>query len=100
VNACDDAVDAGQIEALIADLSEQLAEDGLNKRTRMVASTITRRDHQIEVMRIAALMAHISGGVSPQERAVLEQLASGFELGADVVDRSLAEAHALLSAGG
>ena len=42
----------------------------------MVARTITRPDHQQEVLRIAALMAHISGGVSEPERNVLEQLAS------------------------
>ena len=62
--ACDHKVQEPQLHALLADLCEQLLEDGMDKRTRMVALTITRRDHQIEVLRIAALMAHISGGVS------------------------------------
>src|SRR5262245_632105 len=40
-NACNDAVEVSQLSALLADLREQLAEDGIEKRTRMVARTIT-----------------------------------------------------------
>ena len=65
-NACGDVVQLSQLDALLADLCEQLAEDGIEKRTRMVARTITKSEHQLEVLRIAALMAHISGGVSAQ----------------------------------
>ncbi len=37
-----------------------LSDDGIEKRARMVARTITRRDHQFEVLRIAALLgAHL-----------------------------------------
>jgi tellurite resistance protein len=97
--ACSDQVQAGQLEALLADLCEQLAQDGIEKRARMVARTVTRRDHQLEVLRIAALMAHISGGVSDPERAVLDQLARGFELEGDAVDRALGEAEKALREG-
>src|SRR3954463_15986340 len=40
-HACDNVVQLSQLQALLADLQEQLAEDGLDKRTRMVARTIT-----------------------------------------------------------
>ncbi len=96
VEACNNLVQPSQLGALLADLREQLAEDGIEKRARMVARTITRRDHQLEVLRIAALMAHASGGVSEPERHVLAELARGFDLGADAVDRALAEAESAL----
>jgi len=95
-SACSDQVQPGQLQALLADLCEQLAHDGIEKRARMVARTITRPDHQLEVLRIAALMAHISGGVSESELGVLDHLARGFELGASAVRRALSEAEAAL----
>src|SRR5277367_2786337 len=95
-SACNDQVQPVQLQALLADLCEQLAQDGIEKRTRMVARTITRKDHQLEVLRIAALMAHISGGVSESERSVLDHLARGFELEEGGVEHALAEADAAL----
>jgi tellurite resistance protein len=94
--ACADQVQPTQLHALLADLCQQLAEDGIEKRTRMVARTITRRDHQLEVLRIAALMAHISGGVSASEREVIDHLARGFDLDAPAVERALSEAEGAL----
>ena len=91
-NATNNVVQYSQLHALLADLCEQLAEDGLEKRTRMVARTITKPEHQHEVLRIAALMAHISGGVSEQERGVMDQLAGGFELEGAAVEQALNEA--------
>lgn len=94
--ACNGQVQATQLSALLADLCEQLADDGIEKRTRMVARTITRRDHQIEVLRIASLMAHISGGVSDPERAVLDHLSRGFDLESAAVEHALVEAETVL----
>jgi tellurite resistance protein len=94
--ACNNQVQTVQLQALLADLCEQLSHDGIEKRARMVARTITRGDHQLEVLRIAALMAHISGGVHRSERGVLEQLARGFELDQAAVDHALGEAEAAL----
>jgi tellurite resistance protein len=96
--ACREQVQSLQLQALLADLCEQLAEDGIEKRTRMVARTIVRLDHQLEVLRIAALMAHASGGVSAPERAVLDHLARGFDVDAGAVEQALAEAEAALRA--
>ena len=42
-------------------------------------------------------MAHISGGVSEPERAVMEHLAKDFDLELDAVDQALAEAQTALS---
>jgi tellurite resistance protein len=95
-SACSGQVQATQLHALLADLGEQLADDGIEKRTRMVARTITRPDQQLEVLRIAALMAHISGGVSDTERRVLDQLGRDFDLAAGEVDAALSEAEAAL----
>ena len=94
--ACNYLVQEEQLHALLADLCEQLAEDGIEKRARMVARTIVRRDHQLEVLRISALMAHISGGVSDHERNVLEHLARGFDLDSGAVEKALVEAEAVL----
>src|SRR5689334_1255508 len=44
--ACNGQVQMMQLDALLSDLCEQLADDGIEKRARMVARTITRRDHQ------------------------------------------------------
>jgi tellurite resistance protein len=68
----------------------------MEKRTRTIGRAIRRRDHQIEVLRIAALIAHISRGVSEQERSVLEQLARGFDLPAGSVDHALLQAEIAL----
>ena|ERR1700722_12284350 len=95
--ACNDQVQPVQLQALLADLCEQLAHDGIEKRARMVARTITRRDHQLEVLRIAALMAHISGGVSETERSVLDHLARGFDLEPAALESALAEAESALA---
>lgn len=98
-NATNHTVQVSQLQALVADFCEQLAEDGIDKRARMVARTITRRDHQHEVLRIAALMAHISGGVSEPERAVMEALAAGFDLDGAAVDQALDQAEHVLKGG-
>ena len=71
VAACRGAVDERQVSALLADLHDQLEEDGMGKRIQMVARTISREDHAREVLRVSSLLAHVSGGVSAVERDVL-----------------------------
>jgi tellurite resistance protein len=90
--ACDGAVLPLQIEALLADLEDLLAEDGLDKRIRMVGRTILRAEHAREVLRVAALLAHASGGISPEEREVLAKLAREFKLDDAAVELALDEA--------
>jgi tellurite resistance protein len=91
VAACDGRVAERQISALLADLHDQLSEDGIEKRIQMVARGISRRDHAQEVLRVAALLAHVSGGVSDAERSVIEQLARAMGLGEKATASALSE---------
>jgi tellurite resistance protein len=95
--ACDGKVGEVQIAALLADLAEQLEEDGTDKRVAMVSRGITRPEHAREVVRVATLIAHVSGGVSPAERALVERLASGLGLDSGATDAALAEVTKALS---
>ncbi|HTQ07139.1 MAG TPA: tellurite resistance TerB family protein [Polyangiaceae bacterium] len=91
LEACGGRVAERQIHALLADLHDQLTEDGLDKRIDMVARSIAREDHGQEVLRVAALLAHVSGGVSDVERSVLERLAKALGLNASATAAALAE---------
>ena len=97
ITACGGRVAERQISALLADLAEQLSEDGTDKRIRMVARGITREEHGREVLRVAALLSHVSGGVSDVERSVLDRLAEALSLGEGATSRALAEAKDALS---
>lgn len=96
--ACHNTVQRGDVSALLEDLAEQLHEDGLDRRLEMVASVVRTDEQKQEVLRIAALMAHISGGVAESERQVLDQLAVKFGLDAALVERSVEQASRALGA--
>lgn len=97
LSACHGRVEERQIAALVEDLSEQVHEDGLEKRIRMVARGIQRNDHAREVLRVASLVAHVSGGVSDVERSVLEQLRTALGLDGSAMASALDEVQAALS---
>jgi tellurite resistance protein len=90
--ACGGRISRAQLQSLLADLGDLHEEDGIDKRVRMVARTISRPDHAREVLRIASLIAQASEGVSAVERGVLEKLAHEFKLDGAAVDRAVAEA--------
>lgn len=90
VEACRGAVSAALLDSLLADLADQLHEDGLDKRIEMVARTIRRADQQQDVLAIAAFLAYTSGGISQAERAVIDKLARAFGLAQDVLETVLA----------
>lgn len=95
ITACNGRVAEAQVSALLADLGDQLSEDGLEKRVKMVARTVRRPDHAQEVLRVASLLAQVSGGVSDVERNVLQQLAREF--GVDgALENALKEADRVL----
>lgn len=94
--ACQNTVQRADVAELVSDLLDQLQEDGIEQRIRMIASVVHSDAHRTEVLRIAALMAHISGGVDGSERAVLHQIASGFGLDAQAVDQSIDAARGAL----
>jgi tellurite resistance protein len=92
VTACGGLVVERQVSALLADLADQLAEDGMEKRVQMVSKSILREDQAREVLRIAALLAHVSGGVSDVERDVLAKLARELKLDESAVGAAVKEA--------
>lgn len=98
--ACGGAVAPQQIAALVSDLGDQLAEDGVDRRVEMLAKQVTKKDHALEVLRIAALLAQASENVGAEERAVLTKLAVGLGLAAGDVDAALADVKDALAAAG
>jgi tellurite resistance protein len=100
VTACGGTVAPKQITALVSDLEDQLAEDGVDRRVEMIARHIVKKDHAREVLRIAALIAQTSEDVSDVERAALVKLATGCKLAEDEVEAALRDVRdALASAG-
>lgn len=97
ISACEGIVAEGQVRALIADLEDQVAEDGADKRVEMVARTANKPEHAEEVLRVAALLAHVSGGVSDVERQMLDKLVAAFGLGQDALEKALGEAERALA---
>jgi tellurite resistance protein len=97
LEACGGKVSEAQLRALLADLSDLREEDGPEKRVQMVARTITRPDQAKEVLRVAALIAEVSQGVSDVERSILDQMASAFRVEPGAVDGAIAEAQRLLA---
>lgn len=89
---CDGKVSVEQIEALLEELSGAREREGEGARVAHIAQMITHKDHQREVLRIAAIMARASGGARPAERDLLLQIARGFSLEASSVDEALASA--------
>jgi tellurite resistance protein len=87
-----------QLSALLEDLGQLLAEDGIEKRIDVVAKTVAKPEQQREVLRVAALIGYISGGVSQVERTAMTKLAGAFGLGADAVDGAIGEAQRALDA--
>ena len=94
--ACKNSVQRSELSALVADLREQLDEDGAAHRISMVAQVVSESEHKLEVLRIAALMAHISGGVDDSERKLMDDLARQFGLDQQAVDAALQQAQLAL----
>jgi tellurite resistance protein len=90
--ACGGAVPQKHIADLVADLADQLSEDGLERRITWLSESIQRKEHAEEVLRIAALIAQVSDDVSEVERSVLERFAAACQLGSADVDAALADA--------
>jgi len=98
--ACGGIVTEEQVTALVADLTDELAEDGLDKRVRAVADRAPKRPQGEEVLRIAALLAQASENVSDVEREVLVKLATACNLAPSDVDVALNDVAKSLAATG
>lgn len=90
--ACAGRVGERQLSALLADLETALSEDGLTQRLKAVARCVQGPAEAREVLRVAALIAAVSGGVCAEERDVLGRLAASVGLGLREVDLAVAGA--------
>ncbi len=86
-----------QVAALVADLADQLSEDGLDQRLQAIAERVSKREHGEEVLRIAALLAQASENVSDVERQVLTKLAAACNLTSTDVDVAMDDVKQALS---
>jgi tellurite resistance protein len=91
VAACGGMVSARQIQSLVEDLKDQVEEDGVDARVKAIAASVHKREHAVEVLRVAALLADASDGVSGVEVQVLEKLAAGFGLEPSEVERAITD---------
>jgi tellurite resistance protein len=98
VATCGGTVSAQQIAALVHDLGDQLAEDGIDRRVEALSGAITKPEHALEALRIAALLAQSSEDVSPVEREVLGKIAKATGLEAGSVETALADVKKALAA--
>jgi tellurite resistance protein len=87
--ACGGVVDERHIRDLLSDLRDLLEEDGLDQRIASLSRAVKRPEQQREILRVAGLLAHVSGGVSDTEREVLARLAKSFTLQPTEVDAAL-----------
>ena len=97
LSACNGNVGEDQLRALLADLADLYAEDGVDRRVKMVARSVSRPDQAREVLRVSALIAHVSEGVSDVERQVLEKMAAAFGLSTTAVDDAVSDVKRALS---
>jgi tellurite resistance protein len=89
--SCGGAVPPKHVADLVADLADQLDEDGLDRRIQRLAEGVQRREHALEVLRIATLIAQSSEDVSQVERDVLSKIAAACNLGEGAVDAAMDE---------
>ena len=97
VAACGGTVAAHQVGALLSDLHDSLEEDGLDGRIERIARRVTKRDHALEVLRVAGLLGQSSDDVSEVEREVLCKIANKCGLDHAAVDKALEEVRVALS---
>jgi tellurite resistance protein len=95
--ACGGSVARNLVSALVSDLADQLAEDGLERRIERLAPGVLREEHGFELLRIATLIAFASEDVSAVERDVLLKLATACRLDPSSVDRALADVKSSLA---
>lgn len=98
--ACGGTVPPPQVCALVSDLGDQLAEDGVDRRVAAIARTVTKREHALEVLRISALLAQTTENVSPVERDVLSKIATQCGLDRGEVDVALHDVREALRTAG
>jgi tellurite resistance protein len=97
VEACGGTVAPLQVAGLVGDLQRQLREEGMDRRIEKLATSVTKREHAQEVLRICALIAETREDVSVVERDVLSKIATRCGLASIDVDAALADAKSALA---
>jgi len=95
--ACGGTVSTKNVADLVADLADQLSEDGIERRVAAVAEQVGKKSHAREVLRIATLLAQTSEDVSDVERGVLVRLGKAMGLDDGAVDEALTEVKTALA---
>jgi tellurite resistance protein len=95
--SCGGAVPQKHIADLVSDLGDQLEEDGIDRRLSVIGKAIGRREHALEILRIAVLVAQVSEQVSAVERVVLDKMASALKLEPADVETALVDVKQSLS---
>ena len=89
---CGGAVATKQIGDLIDELERRLRADGVEGRVEALSACVSREEHAKEVLRVGALVARASEGVSGVERDLLVKVAARCGLSSTDVDAALAYA--------
>lgn len=89
--ACGGTVSQKQVGDLVADLADQLKEDGLDRRIAAISENVAKKNHAKEVLRIASLLAQSSEAVSDVERGVLVRIAKACGLEEGDVDTAMSD---------
>jgi tellurite resistance protein len=96
VTACGGIVPPRQVTALVADLADQVSEDGLERRIEVLARMVPSSEHRLELLRVAALLALSSEGIGKEEQGVLDRLLVAFALPKGSLEQVLSEVETLL----
>jgi len=97
VSACRSQVSARQVAALVADLHDQLEEDGEERRVERIGRSVSKPEHKLEVLRVATLVAQISGGISGAESRVLTRLSEQLGVAPSELEAAVREAERVAS---
>lgn len=95
LTTCAGTLTRQQVETLVFALRERSLMQGRPARMLAVVQAVNWCGNAGEVLRLAALMAEASGGVSDEEHAVLDELSRRFALSPHVLAEALEEARAL-----
>jgi uncharacterized membrane protein YebE (DUF533 family) len=94
--ACDEAVTGAMLDALMADLALELASSSIEDRVAVIVAATSNTEEQLAIFKVGVVMAYSSSGLSHSERAVLNDLAEGFDLDRStttaILDRAAAQA--------
>lgn len=97
LKACTGVLSDALVRALLDDARRRLEEDGLERRLEIVAWAAEKPEQAREIVRVAALLAGVSGSVSASRRTLLHRLAARLSVDDLTLTRALQETTSVLS---